>query len=87
MKRSERYRVLKNKGYSLDSIKLIFNTPTSMQVFSWKGEIDTVITPMDSIKYYKHFLQAGMKIEDIQQFLGHASLESTQIYIHILKDE
>ncbi|XLS28394.1 tyrosine-type recombinase/integrase [Flavobacteriaceae bacterium M23B6Z8] len=34
-----------------------------------------------------HFLKAGMKIEDIQQFLGHASLESTQIYTHILKDE
>jgi len=34
-----------------------------------------------------HFLQAGMKIEDIQQFLGHASLESTQIYTHILKDD
>lgn len=34
-----------------------------------------------------HFLQAGMRIEDIQQFLGHASLESTQIYTHILKDE
>lgn len=33
-----------------------------------------------------HFLQAGMKIEDIQQFLGHASLESTQIYTHILKE-
>ena len=34
-----------------------------------------------------HFLKAGMKIEDIQHFLGHASLESTQIYTHILKDE
>jgi len=34
-----------------------------------------------------HFLQAGMRIEDIQQFLGHASLESTQIYTHILKEE
>jgi integrase/recombinase XerD len=33
-----------------------------------------------------HFLQAGMKIEDIQQFLGHSSLESTQIYTHILKE-
>lgn len=33
-----------------------------------------------------HFLQAGMQIEDIQQFLGHSSLESTQIYTHILKE-
>ncbi len=59
MKRSERYRILKKNGYSLDSIKLIFNTPAPMEVFSWHGDIDTVMTPMDSIKYYKHFLQAG----------------------------
>ena len=31
-----------------------------MQVFSWKGEIDTIMTPMDSIRYYKHFLRASM---------------------------
>lgn len=59
MKRSERYRILKNNGYSLDSIKINFNTPISMKIFSWNGDLDTIMSPMDSIKYYKHFLQAG----------------------------
>ena len=59
MKRSERYRILRNNGYPLDTIKHIFNTPTPMKVFSWHGDIDTVMTPMDSIKYYKYFLQVG----------------------------
>ncbi|MBE9469543.1 MAG: transglycosylase domain-containing protein [Bacteroidetes bacterium] len=59
MKRSERYRILKNNGYSIDSIKIIFDIPTPMEVFSWQGEIDTTMTPMDSIIYYKHYLQAG----------------------------
>lgn len=60
MKRSERYRVLKNRHFSMDSIERNFNTPTEMNVFSWRGNIDTVMTPMDSIKYYKHFLQSGV---------------------------
>jgi len=59
MKRSERYRVLKNK-MNFDSITQIFNTKTSMRVFSWKGDIDTIMTPMDSIKYYKYFLHTGL---------------------------
>ncbi len=60
MRRSERYRRLKKVDVSMDSIKIIFNTPTQMKVFSWKGEIDTVMTPMDSIHYYKFYLQAGL---------------------------
>jgi penicillin-binding protein 1A len=59
IRRSERYRVLKEAGYSKDSIKIVFNTPARMKVFSWRGEIDTVMTPFDSIKYYKYFLNAG----------------------------
>ena len=59
MKRSERYRVLRNKGISVDSITKIFNKPVEMTVFTWRGETDTIMSPMDSIKYYKHFLQAG----------------------------
>lgn len=59
MKRSERYRVLKNQKVSMDSILKNFKTPTEMTVFSWRGEVDTVMTPMDSIRYYKHFLLAG----------------------------
>jgi len=60
MKRSNRYYWLKRRGVSQDSIKKIFNTPTQMRVFSWKGDIDTMMTPMDSLLYYKYFLQVGM---------------------------
>ena len=64
MKRSERYRVLKKAGLSDDDIEKSFNAKIAMTVFSWKGEIDTVMTPMDSIRYYKGFLQTGfMSIE------------------------
>lgn len=47
-----------------DSIDIIFNTPTEMTVFSWEGDIDTVMSPMDSIRYYKSFLQAGFMSMD-----------------------
>jgi len=43
-----------------DSIPAIFDTPVPMRVFSWKGEVDTLLSPMDSIRYYKAFLQSGL---------------------------
>lgn len=43
-----------------DSIRKVFEQPVPMKVFSWRGEIDTVMSPMDSIRYYKSFLQSGM---------------------------
>jgi penicillin-binding protein 1A len=43
-----------------DSIDVVFDTPVAMHVFSWKGEIDTTMSPNDSIRYYKSFLQAGL---------------------------
>lgn len=64
MKRSERYRVMKKAGVSEEEIEKAFHTKTEMTVFTWKGEKDTVLTPMDSIRYYKGFLQTGfMSIE------------------------
>ena len=60
MRRSERYRKLKKAGISKDSIRKNFDKQISMKVFSWKGEIDTVMSPMDSIRYYKFFLRAGL---------------------------
>ncbi|MCF8228351.1 MAG: transglycosylase domain-containing protein [Bacteroidales bacterium] len=60
MKRTERYRLLRNAGKPMDTIKEIFDTPVEMTVFSWDGPIDTIMTPMDSIRYYKFFLQAGL---------------------------
>jgi len=41
-------------------IPKVFDTPVKMRVFSWRGEIDTVMSPMDSIRYYKSFLQSGL---------------------------
>lgn len=59
MRRSDRWIELRANGCPEDSIIMSFNQPTEMRVFSWNGEIDTVMTPMDSIKYYKMFLRAG----------------------------
>lgn len=60
IKRSERYRVLRNAGTPMDSILLSFETPAEMRIFSWNGSIDTIMTPLDSIHYYKYILQAGL---------------------------
>ncbi|GAB4133990.1 MAG: transglycosylase domain-containing protein [Bacteroidia bacterium] len=58
-KRSERYRKMKKGGASDEEIDKAFNTPVQMTVFTWNGEKDTTMTPMDSIRYYKSFLQTG----------------------------
>lgn len=59
-RRTPRYRYLKRMGANRDSINEVFNTPIPMSIFSWQGDIDTVMSPMDSIRYYKHFYQAGL---------------------------
>jgi penicillin-binding protein 1A len=59
-KRSERYRRLKKVGKSSKEIDIIFKIKTPMKVFSWKGDRDTIMSPLDSIKYYKHFLRSGL---------------------------
>ena len=69
MKRTERYRSLKNEGVPIDSIRAEFNRPVRMTVFSWDGPIDTLMTPMDSIRYYKKFLQASLV--SIESRTGH----------------
>jgi len=69
MKRTDRYRSLKNEGMSMDSIKAEFNRPVRMTIFSWNGPIDTVMSPMDSIRYYKWFLQASLI--SIESHTGH----------------
>ncbi len=60
IKRSERYRKLKALKIEEDSILNTFEIPTPMTIFSWEGNIDTVMTPKDSIRYYKSILQAGL---------------------------
>jgi penicillin-binding protein 1A len=64
MRRSDRYYRAKTEGKSDAKILEEFKVPVKMKVFSWRGEIDTVMTPMDSIRYYKFFLQAGMMSMD-----------------------
>ncbi len=64
MRRSYRYRLMKNLDISEDSIKAVFNTPKEMKVFSWKGDVDTIMSPMDSLKYYKFFLESGVMSMD-----------------------
>lgn len=64
MRRSDRYRVMRKAGYSMDSIVAVFNRPTWMRVFSWDGAFDTIMSPMDSIRYYKFFLQASLMSVD-----------------------
>lgn len=60
MKSSERWRILKAEDMSDEEIIKTFDVKTSMTIFTWKGERDTVMTPRDSIRYYKHFLQSGL---------------------------
>ena len=64
IKQSERRRVMKAAGYSDAEIMKAFNTPREMTVFTYQGEKDTIMTPLDSIKYYKHFLRAGFMSMD-----------------------
>ncbi|GIR99151.1 MAG: penicillin-binding protein 1A [Flavobacteriaceae bacterium] len=60
MRRSERWRKSKLSGMTNEEIEESFNKAVDMTVFSWNGDIDTIMSPIDSIRYYKHFLRAGM---------------------------
>ncbi len=64
IRQSERHRIMKAAGYSEAEIMKAFNTPREMTVFTYEGEKDTIMTPLDSIKYYKHFLRAGFMSMD-----------------------
>ena len=57
---SERYKKMKANGKSVKEIEKSFNTKTDMRVFTWKGDRDTIMTPYDSIRYYKYFLRSGL---------------------------
>ncbi len=66
MRRSERWRKMKLAGKTEVDIKASFSQETAMKIFSWKGEIDTVMRPIDSIRHYKHFLRSGVMSMDPQ---------------------
>lgn len=57
--RSDRYRQMKSQGATEKEILAVFDKPTAMRVFTWKGEVDTVMTPRDSVYYYKQILRAA----------------------------
>ena len=59
IRQCERYRVLKESGASEDEIQKSFRTAVPMTIFTYHGSVDTTMTPLDSIKYYKSFLRAG----------------------------
>lgn len=61
---SERYRVMRQAGYSDEEIDEAFNTKVHMTVFTYHGDVDTLMSPMDSIRYYKKFLRSGMMSMD-----------------------
>ena len=60
MRRSERWRKMKISGKSEEEMFASFEKEVPMSIFSWNGNIDTIMKPIDSIRYYKHFMQAGM---------------------------
>ena len=60
IRRSERYRAMTAEGKSKEEILKSFDKKRKMRIFSWKGDIDTVMTPRDSIRYYKNYLQGAM---------------------------
>ena len=70
MRRSERWRVMKNNGRTEDEIIKSFDEPVEMSVFKWKdglaSEVDTIMTPLDSMRYYKSFLRPAMMSMDPQ---------------------
>ncbi len=60
MRRSDRYRKMRAEGAREEAIFEAFKKPVQMTIFSWKGEIDTLLSPLDSIWYYKNFLNTGL---------------------------
>jgi penicillin-binding protein 1A len=66
MKQSDRYRTLKSQGLKIDEIRNEFNKPVEMSVFSWRGEIDTTMTPLDSIRYNLGFLRSAMMTMEVK---------------------
>ena len=59
MVQSDRYRTMKEAGYSEEEIFASFRKPVDMTVYAYHGDIDTIMTPYDSIRYYKSFLRSG----------------------------
>ena len=75
IKQTKRYWIAKNAGKSWDEIKQIFNRPVEMSVFSYKGDRDTVMTPLDSMRYYysifrSSFMSMEVKTGHVKAYVG-----------------
>ena len=75
VRQCDRYRAMKQAGASEEEISRAFRTPVEMSVFTYHGEIDTVMSPIDSIRYYKKFLRCGFmsmssKNGDVKAYVG-----------------
>lgn len=75
IKQTERYRLAKVSGKSWDEIKTIFNLPVEMSVFSYKGDRDTTLSPLDSMKYYysifrSSFMSMEIKTGNVKAYVG-----------------
>ena len=82
-----RYKRLKSQGKSKEEIDKIFDKKTEMKLFSWKGKIDTVLSPRDSILYSKYFLHSGMMSMEpstghVKAYVGGINYENFQ-YDHV----
>src|SRR5690606_18158828 len=65
IRRTETYRnLVRQYGAGSDSIEIELNRKKPMRVFTWKGEVDTLFSSIDSLKYYKNFLQVGFMAMD-----------------------
>lgn len=64
IRQTDRYRTMKKQGFTAKQIDEAFNTPVEMQIFSYDGLIDTIMTPQDSVKWLKHFLRCGFMAMD-----------------------
>lgn len=87
MRRSVRYKRLKSQGKTIDQIRKVFNTKTKMKLFSWKGKIDTVLSPRDSLVYSKYFLHSGLmsmqpQTGHVKAYVGGVNYENFQ-YDHV----
>ncbi len=69
MRRTDRFMSMRRSGASQHEIEEAFNTPVSMRIFSWDGPIDTIMTPIDSIRWYKSHLQSGLM--SVETSTGH----------------
>ncbi|RMB59097.1 penicillin-binding protein [Dokdonia sinensis] len=87
MKSSSRWRLMAREGKSEEEIRKSFDVKTDMSIFSWQGNIDTIMTPKDSIRYYKRFLRTGVmsmvpQTGEVRAWVGGINMQHFQ-YDHV----